>query len=154
MSYRQQEKGLPSAPRLRAWCVPPAPSPCGAHPCPPCAAAVPPPARPACGSPGNVAAGRRLRRLRPSQPPAVAWGTPPAAQGQGKPPAAGLAPLLPHARCGVGAPARPGPHNVGALGPSAPPARAAALRPASPARPPPTAAGRAARLCLRTRRPA
>lgn len=31
--------------------------------------------------------------------------------------------------CGVGAPARPGPHDVGAVGPSAPPARSAALRP-------------------------
>ena len=48
---------------------------------------------------------------------------------------AGLAPLLPLAGCGVGAPARPGPHGVGAVGPSAPPARAAALRPALPARP-------------------
>lgn len=43
--------------------------------------------------------------------------------------------LLPLAGCGVGAPARPGPHEVGAVGPSAPPARSAALRPASPARP-------------------
>lgn len=43
--------------------------------------------------------------------------------------------LLPLAGCGVGAPARPGPHNVGAVGPSAPPARSAALRPALPARP-------------------
>ena len=43
---------------------------------------MPPPARPACGSPGNVAAGRRLRRLRPSQPPAVARGHPVRPQGQ------------------------------------------------------------------------
>ena len=56
--------------------------PAGRSPCPPCAAAVPPPARPACGSPGNVAAGRRLRRLRPSQPPAVARGHPVRPQGQ------------------------------------------------------------------------
>lgn len=48
----------------------------------------------------------------------------------------------------------PRPHEVGAVGRCGPPARAAALRPASPARPPPTAAGRAARLCLRPRRPA
>ena len=75
-------KGLPSASRLRAGHVPPAPPACGPTPCPPCAAAVPPPARPACGSPGNVAAGRRLRRLRPSQPPAVARGHPSAMQGQ------------------------------------------------------------------------
>lgn len=74
-------RGLPSAPPSVGR-VPPAPSPCGAHPCPPCAAAVPPPARPACGSPGNVAAGRRLRRLRPSQPPAVARGHPVRPQGQ------------------------------------------------------------------------
>lgn len=47
----------------------------------------------------------------------------------------GLAPLLPLAGCGVGAPGRPGPHDVGAVGPSAPPARSAALRPALPARP-------------------
>lgn len=75
-------KGLPSASRLRAGHVPPAPPACGPTPCPPCAAAVPPPARPACGSPGNVAAGRRLRRLRPSQPPAVARGHPVRPQGQ------------------------------------------------------------------------
>ena len=48
---------------------------------------------------------------------------------------AGLAPGQPRAGCGVGAPGRPGPHDVGAVGPSAPPARAAALRPALPARP-------------------
>ena len=48
---------------------------------------------------------------------------------------AGLAPGQPRAGCGVGAPGRPGPHNVGAVGPSAPPARSAALRPALPARP-------------------
>lgn len=75
-------KGLPSVSRLRAGRVPPAPAACGPLPCPPCAAAVPPPARPACGSPGNVAAGRRLRRLRPSQPPAVARGHPVRPQGQ------------------------------------------------------------------------
>lgn len=48
---------------------------------------------------------------------------------------AGLAPGQPRAGCGVGAPGRPGPHDVGAVGPSAPPARSAALRPALPARP-------------------
>lgn len=42
----------------------------------------------------------------------------------------GLAPLLPLAGRGVGAPARPGPHSVGAVGPSAPPARSG-LAPAS-----------------------
>ena len=48
---------------------------------------------------------------------------------------AGLAPGQPRAGCGVGAPGRPGPHDVGAVGPSAPPARSAALRPALPAWP-------------------
>lgn len=89
----------------------------------------------------SVGGGSGLRACGACQPPAVAQGTPPAKQGQDKPPTAGLALLLPRARCGVGAPARPGPHDVGALGPSAPPARSAALRPASPARPPPTAQG-------------
>lgn len=48
---------------------------------------------------------------------------------------AGLAPGQPRAGCGAGAPGRPGPHDVGAVGPSAPPARSAALRPALPAWP-------------------
>ena len=65
--------------------------------------------------------------------------------------------LLPLAGCGVGAPARPGPHNVGALGPSAPPARSAALRHTSPAAPPPTAQalplGAAYALAARRSRP-
>ena len=75
-------KGAPvRGPVRRAASHPPL-RPAGRSPCPPCAAAVPPPARPACGSPGNVAAGRRLRRLRPSQPPAVARGHPSAMQGQ------------------------------------------------------------------------
>ena len=75
-------KGAPvRGPVRRAASHPPL-RPAGRSPCPPCAAAVPPPARPACGSPGNVAAGRRLRRLRPSQPPAVARGHPVRPQGQ------------------------------------------------------------------------
>ena len=75
-------KGAPvRGPVRRAASHPPL-RPAGRLPCPPCAAAVPPPARPACGSPGNVAAGRRLRRLRPSQPPAVARGHPVRPQGQ------------------------------------------------------------------------
>lgn len=71
-------KGLPSASRLRAGHVPPAPPACGPTPCPPCAAAVPPPAP---SSPLQGLAGEmwRLvaacRRLRPSQPPAVARAT-------------------------------------------------------------------------------
>ena len=83
-------KGLPSASRLRAGHVPPAPAACGPLTLPTLCgggaaarpACLPPPARPACGSPGNVAAGRRLRRLRPSQPPAVARGHPVRPQGQ------------------------------------------------------------------------
>ena len=82
-------------------------------------------------------------RPRPGKPgpgklaASVARGHPSAPQGQAPSVRAtrGLAPLLPLAGCGVGAPARPGPHDVGAVGPSAPPARAAALRPALPARP-------------------
>lgn len=132
-------KGLPSVSRLRAGRVPPAPAACGPTPCPPCAAAVPPPVpprpcrpcramwRPRPGKPGPVklaasrCAGAPLRNARPSPCGAGRW--------------PGLALLLPRAGCGVGAPARPGPHKVGAVGPSAPPARSAALRPASPARP-------------------
>lgn len=78
-------KGLPSASRLRAGHVPPAPPACGPTPCPPCAAAVPPPAP---SSPLQGLAGEmwRLvaacRRLRPSQPPAVARGHPVRPQGQ------------------------------------------------------------------------
>lgn len=65
-------KGLPSASRLRAGHVPPAPPACGPTPCPPCAAAVPPPAPssplrglagemcgPRPGKPGPVKLGRR-----------------------------------------------------------------------------------------------
>lgn len=130
-------KGLPSVSRLRAGRVPPAPAACGPLTLPTlCGGGAA--ARPAspCGSVREkwrlVAA---CRRLRPSQPPAVARGHPSAKQGQDKPPAAGLALLLPRAGCGAGAPGRPGPHDVGAVGPSAPPARSAALRPALPARP-------------------
>lgn len=132
-------KGLPSASRLRAGHVPPAPPACGPTPCPPCAAAVPPPAPSsplrglagemwrlvaACGGSGQASrqplrgatqSGRKAKPLRGRF--------------------AGLAPGQPRAGCGVGAPGRPGPHDVGAVGPSAPPARSAALRPALPARP-------------------
>ena len=116
--------------------VPPAPPACGPTPCPPCAAAVPPPARPACGSPGNVAA--KAGQARPGQVGRLRCSGAPFRAARPSPQAgrfAGLASLLPLAGCGVGAPARPGPHDVGAMGPSAPPARAAALRPALPARP-------------------
>lgn len=122
--------GLPSAPSGR---VPPAPSACGPHPCPPWAAWAPP-APPACGGRGIVAAGRRLRRLRPSQPPAVARGHPVGPQGQ--------APFGGAARpCPPPAPRRsrrrcsgpPRPHSWGLLGRCGPPARegqAPASRPA------------------------
>ena len=132
-------KGLPSASRLRAGHVPPAPPACGPTPCPPCAAAVPPPAPSsplrgldgemwrlvaACGGSGQASrqplrgatqSGRKAKPLRGRF--------------------AGLAPGQPRAGCGVGAPGRPGPHDVGAVGPpgvaalrglrfGAPPARA------------------------------
>lgn len=80
----------------------------------------------ACGGSG-------LRPCGACQPPAVARGYPSAKQGQAPSGARlrrGLALLLPRAGRGVGAPARPGPHSVGAVGPSAPPARSG-LAPAS-----------------------
>lgn len=132
-------KGLPSA-APSVGRVPPAPPACGPTPCPPCAAAVPPPApsSPLRGLAGEMWRPRpRLRRVPGKLAAPVARGHPSAKQGQAPagPLQAGLALLLPLAGCGVGAPARPGPHKVGAVGPSAPPARSAALRPASPARP-------------------
>ena len=112
------------------------------------------PQRPAGRSPARP--GRRWRR--PPRPPAavgVMWRLVAACGGSGQASRqplrgatqsgrkakplrgrfAGLAPGQPRAGCGVGAPGRPGPHDVGAVGPSAPPARSAALRPALPARP-------------------
>jgi hypothetical protein len=76
-------KGLPSVSRLRAGRVPPAPAACGPLTLPTLCGggAAARPATPAA-CPGNVAAGRRLRRLRPSQPPAVARGHPVRPQGQ------------------------------------------------------------------------
>ena len=130
-------RGLPSAPSGR---VPPAP--CGlraatpAHPGrlgrrpprPPAAVGVMWRLVAACGGSG-------LRPCGACQPPAVARGYPSAKQGQAPagPPAAGLALLLPRAGRGVGAPARPGPHSVGAVGPSAPPARACLASASRPA---------------------
>lgn len=96
-------------------------------------------ARPAspCGSV------REMWRPRPGKPGPVklaasrSAGHPCPPQGQARKRAASRA--LPRAQpalgCGAGAPGRPGPHDVGAVGPSAPPARSAALRPALPARP-------------------
>lgn len=130
-------KGLPSASRLRAGHVPPAPPACGPTPCPPWAAAGPPPApsSPCRSGRGNVAAkaapaarpgqvgrqplrGAPLRKARPRQ---AACGGPCFA-----PP-----PRRSRRRCSGAA----RPPKMGALGPSAPPARSAALRPALPARP-------------------
>lgn len=139
--------GLPSAPSGR---VPPAPSgqraATPAHPGrlgrrpprPPAAVGVMWRLVAACGGSG-------LRPCGACQPPAVARGYPSAKQGQAPSGARlrrGLALLLPRAGRGVGAPARPGPHSVGAVGPSAPPARSG-LAPAS--RP----ALARLRLCLR-----
>lgn len=88
-----------------------------------------------------------------SWPPAVARGHPSAKQGQDKPPAAGLALLLPRAGRGAGAPGRPGPHSWGLWG--RPPLRPGRRRSGQPCQPGHACgAGRAARLCLRTRRPA
>lgn len=121
--------------RPALWAVPPAPSGLRAAPLP-ALGGWSPPAPPACGGRGHVAAkaGPLRAPARSSWPPAVARGHPSAKQGQAPagPLAAGLALLLPRAGCGAGAPGRPGPHCVGAVGPSAPPARSAALRPAVP----------------------
>lgn len=61
-------KGLPSASRLRAGHVPPAPPACGPTPCPPWAAAVPPPApsSPCRSGRGKVAA-KAAPAARPGQ---------------------------------------------------------------------------------------
>ena len=134
--------GLPSAPSGRS---PPAPSgQRAATPAHPGRLGRRPPRPPAAV---GVMCGPRPRPLgasRSSWAAAVARGYPPAPQGQapcgGR--FAGLAPLLPLAGRGVGAPARPGPHSVGAVGPSAPPARAGQ---ASASRP----ALARLRLCLR-----
>ena len=120
-------KGLPSASRLRAGHVPPAPPACGPTPCPPCAAAVPPPAP---SSPLQGLAGE-MWRPRPGKPGPVklaasrSAGHPCPPQGQARKRAASRA--LPRAQpalgCGAGAPGRPGPHDVGGCG---------AVRPSGP----------------------
>lgn len=114
--------------------------PAGRYPCPPWAAAWRRPPRPAPAGPaGDMWRPRpRLRRVPVKLAASRCAGAPlrnarPSPFGAGRWP--GLALLLPRAGCGVGAPGRPGPHDVGAVGPSAPPARSAALRPALPARP-------------------
>lgn len=133
-------KGLPSASRLRAGHVPPAPPACGPTPCPPCAAAVPPPApsSPCRSGRGNVAA-KAAPAARPGQVgrQPLRGGTPP--QCKAKPLRGGpkarpcIAPPPRRLRRRCSGAARP--PLMGALGPSAPPARSAALRPALPARP-------------------
>lgn len=133
-----QPCGLVGAPVRALWARPSRPQrPAGRYPCPPWAAWAPP-APPACGGRGYVAAGRRLRRLRSAPlrglPAASRCAGVPLRKARPSPFGArlrrGLALLLPRAGRGVGAPARPGPHSVGAVGPSAPPARAC-LSPAS-----------------------
>ena len=131
-------KGLPSASRLRAGHVPPAPPACGPTPCPPWAAAVPPPARPApsglsgkCGGWSPPVGGSGQASRQPLRGATQSGRKAKPLRGR----FAGLAPGQPRAGCGAGAPGRPGPHDVGAVGPSAPPARSAALRPALPAWP-------------------
>lgn len=150
-------KGLPSASRLRAGHVPPAPPACGPTPCPPCAAAVPPPApsSPLRGLAGEMWRPRpRLRRvlvklaasrcagapLRKARPRQAACGGPCFA-----PPPRRL-----RRRCSGAA--RP-PHSWGLWG--RPPLRPGRRRSGQPCQPGHAyGAGRAARLCLRTRRPA
>jgi hypothetical protein len=133
-------KGLPSASRLRAGHVPPAPPACGPTPCPPWAAAVPPPApsSPCRSGRGKVAA-KAAPVARPGQVgrQPLRGGTPP--QCKAKPLRGGpkarpcIAPPPRRSRRRCSGAARP--PQMGAVGPSAPPARSAALRPALPARP-------------------
>ena len=133
-------KGLPSASRLRAGHVPPAPPACGPTPCPPCAAAVPPPApsSPLRGLAGEMWRPRpRLRRVLVKLAASRCAGAPlrnarPSPCGAGQRP--GLALLLPRAGCGAGAPGRPGPHSWGPGRPSGPVGGAPASL-ASPATP-------------------
>lgn len=132
-------KGLPSASRLRAGHVPPAPPACGPTPCPPCAAAVPPPApsSPLRGLAGEMWRPRpRLRRVLVKLAASRCAGAPlrnarPSPCGPKARPCIAPPPRRLRRRCSGAA----RPPLVGALGPSAPPARSAALRPALPARP-------------------
>ena len=148
-------KGLPSVSRLRAGRVPPAPPACGPSPCPPCAAAVPPPARPACGSPGNVAAGRRLSAAQ-AKPAASRCAGPPSPAARPSPCGAASRALPPASPAPVAAlvlRGGPAPTMWGLWG--RPPLRPGRRRFGQPCQPGHACgAGRAARLCLRTRRPA
>ena len=148
-------KGLPSVSRLRAGRVPPAPAACGPLPCPPCAAAVPPPARPACGSPGNVAAGRRLSAAQ-AKPAASRCAGPPSPAARPSPFGAASRALPPASPAPVAAQVLrggPAPTMWGLWG--RPPLRPGRRRFGQPCQPGHACgAGQAARLCLRTRRPA
>lgn len=149
-------KGLPSASRLRAGHVPPAPPACGPTPCPPCAAAVPPPApsSPCRSGRGNVAA-KAAPAARPGQVgrQPLRGGTPP----QSKAKTSRLRRAL---LCSSPAPVAalvlrggPAPTMWGLWG--RPPLRPGRRRFGQPCQPGHACgAGRAARLCLRTRRPA
>ena len=130
-------KGLPSASRLRAGHVPPAPAACGPLTLPTlCGGGAA--ARPACLRQSGKCGGQgRASPARSSWPPAVARAT--RARRKAKPasgplrgPCPGHSPRSVAAQVLRGGPA---PTMWGAMGPSAPPARSAALRPALPARP-------------------
>lgn len=149
-------KGLPSASRLRAGHVPPAPPACGPTPCPPWAAAGPPPApsSPCRSGRGNVAA-KAAPAARPGQVgrQPLRGGTPP----QSKAKSSRLRRAL---LCSSPAPVAaqvlrggPAPKKWGLWG--RPPLRPGRRRSGQPCQPGHACgAGRAARLCLRTRRPA
>lgn len=149
-------KGLPSVSRLRAGRVPPAPAACGPLTLPTlCGGGAA--ARPAClrqsgkcggwsppvGGSGQASrqplrgatqSGRKAKPLRGRF--------------------AGLAPGQPRAGCGVGAPGRPGPHDVGGCGavrPSGPGGGASASL-ASPATPAAQAGPRGSAYALAARR--
>lgn len=128
-------KGLPSA-APSVGRVPPAPYGLRAVTLPTLGGGVAPPAPPAVAVGDMWRPRPRLRRVPAKLAASRCAGAPlrnarPSPCGAGRWP--GLALLLPRAGCGAGAPARPGPHKVGAVGPSAPPARsglATASRPA------------------------
>ena len=138
-------KGLPSVSRLRAGRVPPPPGGGGA----------PPPARPACGSPGNVAAGRRLSAAQ-AKPAASRCAGPPSPAARPSPCGAASRALPPASPAPVAAlvlRGGPAPTMWGLWG--RPPLRPGRRRFGQPCQPGHACgAGRAARLCLRTRRPA
>lgn len=131
--------------------------PAGRHPAHPVRRRCRRPPRPApCGVwPGKCGGQGRASPARASWPPPLLGGTLPrrkAKPASGRAPR-GLAPLLPLAGRGAGAPGRPGPHKWGLWGrPPLRPGRRHSGQPCQPGHA--CGAGRAARLCLRTRRPA